>query len=97
MSENATAPASASPASRVWCPRRPSLANLPELGDGRSRWRAVLDRTARSFFQVLTAAFVAGTALTDVDWPTIFVQAGVAATMTSCAPCCPTFPRRPAR
>lgn len=59
-----------------------SLANLPETHDGRPRWLAVLDRTVRSFFQVLAAAFVAGTVLTDVDWPTILVQAGVAAATT---------------
>jgi hypothetical protein len=59
-----------------------SLANLPELHDGRSRWLAVVDRTVRSFFQVLAAAFVAGTALADVDWPTVLVQASVAAATT---------------
>ncbi len=59
-----------------------SLANLPEVRDGRSRGLAVLDRTVRSFFQVLAAAFVAGTVLVDVDWPTILVQASVAAATT---------------
>lgn len=59
-----------------------SLANLPEAGDGRSRWFAVLDRTGRSFFQVLAAAFVAGTALADVNWRTVLIQAAVAAVAT---------------
>lgn len=59
-----------------------SLANLPELGDGQTRWLAVLDRTARSFFQVLAAAWAAGTALADVDWRTVLVQAAVAAAGT---------------
>jgi hypothetical protein len=59
-----------------------SLANLPEVGNGRSHGWAILDRTVRSFFQVFAAALAAAAALSDVEWGTVLVQAGVAAATT---------------
>jgi hypothetical protein len=60
-----------------------SLANLPELGGGRSHAAAVIDRIARSFFQVLAAALAAAVTFGDVDWATLLVQAAAAALVTA--------------
>lgn len=55
-----------------------SLASLPELGDGvTTSWRAVLDRGARSFGQVLAAAAVSALTLGDLT-AGVVVQALVA-------------------
>jgi peptidoglycan/LPS O-acetylase OafA/YrhL len=59
-----------------------SLANLPELGDGRRRWVTILDRTVRSFFQVLAGALAAAATFSDLDWPTVLWQSFAAALIT---------------
>jgi len=59
-----------------------SLANLPELGGGRTRWTAILDRIVRTFAQTLAAALAAAAAFTDIDWRTLLAQAAVAAGVT---------------
>lgn len=59
-----------------------SWASIPELGAGRSRWAALIDRTVRTFGQVLAAALAAAITLADVQWSTLLAQAGVAALIT---------------
>lgn len=60
-----------------------SWANLPELGDGRGPWAAVLDRSARTFGQTLVAALAAAVVWSDIDWPTLLAQALAAALTTA--------------
>ncbi|WP_159794433.1 holin [Puerhibacterium puerhi] len=59
-----------------------SLANLPELGAGRPPWLAVVDRVARTFFQVLLAALGTAAGFGDVDIRAILGQAAGAAAVT---------------
>ena len=59
-----------------------SLANLPELGGGRTRWAAVLDRVVRTFAQTLAAALASAAAFTDISWPLLITQAVGAALVT---------------
>lgn len=56
-----------------------SLVSLPELGGGRTRWHALVDRVARTFGQVVAATIVAGIAWGDVRWADLLFQATVAA------------------
>lgn len=61
-----------------------SLASLPELGDGaRSRWVALLDRSARTFGQTLAASIGSALVWSDVDWTLAVVQAATAAITTA--------------
>lgn len=60
-----------------------SWASLPELGDGRGPWAAVLDRAARTFGQTLAAALAAAAVWSDIDWPTLLAQALAAAITTA--------------
>lgn len=60
-----------------------SLAGLPELGAGRSRWAAILDRVARTFGQTAAAALVAARIFSDVDWRLLLTQALAAALITA--------------
>jgi len=59
-----------------------SWASIPELGDGRSRWAALIDRTVRTFGQVLAAAFGSAAFLSEIRWSTLLAQAGIAALIT---------------
>ncbi|MFD6176710.1 MULTISPECIES: hypothetical protein [unclassified Isoptericola] len=59
-----------------------SLANLPELGGGRTRWAAVLDRVVRTFAQTLAAALASAVAFSDISWPLLLTQAVTAALVT---------------
>lgn len=60
-----------------------SLASLPELGGTRSRWAALLDRSARTFGQTLAAAIGSALVWSDVDWRLALVQAVTAAVTTA--------------
>lgn len=60
-----------------------SLASLPELGGGRSRWAALIDRAARTFGQTLVASIGSALVWSDVDWTLALVQAGTAAITTA--------------
>ncbi|MFE9232065.1 hypothetical protein [Cellulosimicrobium funkei] len=60
-----------------------SLASLPELGGGRSRWAALLDRSARTFGQTLVASIGSALVWSDVDWRLALIQAATAAITTA--------------
>lgn len=59
-----------------------SFASLPELGGGRSKVAAIVDRTVRTFGQTLAAAIGAAALVTDVTWAVV-AQALAAAALTA--------------